>query len=128
MVSVHDHPHLAEGVLCVAGVARVAKKFQLNSQYLFPIQTMIGTKRTKFPSIGGFFQFSLSTIFVSIIRLYQQLISPLFLPSCRFDPSCSEYALKAFKKFSVIRALYLILKRIAKCHPWGSSGADPLPR
>ena len=128
MVSVHDHPHLAEGVLCVAGVARIAKKFQLNSQYLFPIQTMIGTKRTKFPSIGGVFQFSLSTIFVSIIRLYQQLISPLFLPSCRFDPSCSEYALKAFKKFSVIRALYLILKRIAKCHPWGSSGSDPLPR
>ena len=128
MVSVHDHPHLAEGVLCVAGVARVAKKFQLNFQYFFPIQTMVGTKRTKFPSIGGVFQLSFSIIFVSIIRFYQQLISPFFVPSCRFNPSCSEYALKAFKSFSVARALYLTLKRIAKCHPWGGSGSDPLPK
>lgn len=128
MVSVHDHPRLVVDVFCVEGVARVAKKFQLNSQYSFPIQKMIDTKRTKPPSIGGFFESFFSIIFISIIRFYQQLISPFFIPSCRFDPSCSEYALKAFKKFPAARALLLTLKRIAKCHPWGDSGSDPLPR
>ncbi|MDH4128954.1 MAG: membrane protein insertion efficiency factor YidD [Spirochaetota bacterium] len=65
-------------------------------------------------------------IISKIIRFYQKLISPLFPPSCRFYPSCSEYARLAFLKYSFFKAFYLSLKRLIKCQPFHPGGYDPL--
>ena len=60
------------------------------------------------------------------IILYQYLISPLFPGSCRFKPTCSEYAKLAILKYGVFKGIVLGLKRLSKCHPWGDSGYDPI--
>jgi len=65
--------------------------------------------------------------FKFLIVLYRMLISPFLPPACRFNPSCSEYALEAFSSGSVLRAIYLTVKRIARCHPLGGGGYDPVP-
>tara|TARA_X000001036_G_scaffold438918_1_gene488125 strand:- start:5476 stop:5736 length:261 start_codon:yes stop_codon:yes gene_type:complete len=62
-----------------------------------------------------------------VVKIYQRFISPFFPKSCRFQPSCSQYALDCLKKHSFFKSLYLISKRILKCHPFGSSGYDPVP-
>jgi uncharacterized protein len=62
-----------------------------------------------------------------IVRGYQVLISPLLPPSCRFEPSCSNYALEAFRRHGAIRGGWLVLRRISRCHPLGGSGYDPVP-
>ncbi len=63
---------------------------------------------------------------VAIINLYQKYISILFPPSCRFYPSCSEYAKLAFNKYNFFKALILSLYRISRCNPWNRGGYDPL--
>jgi putative membrane protein insertion efficiency factor len=68
----------------------------------------------------------LKYIFIFIIRFYQKLISPLFPPSCRFQPTCSEYSVAAFTKYGAIKGGYKSVKRIAKCHPFHPGGYDPL--
>ena len=68
----------------------------------------------------------LKFILILPIKLYQILISPLIGPSCRFTPTCSNYALEALKKKDLITAIKMIIKRISKCHPWGDSGYDPI--
>lgn len=65
--------------------------------------------------------------FVLIIKVYQWFISPLLASSCRFQPTCSHYALEAFRKHGLFKGLFLSIKRISKCHPWGDSGYDPVP-
>ena len=65
--------------------------------------------------------------FIGIVKFYRFFISPWFLPSCRFQPTCSEYAKQAFEKKKVTEALYLVIKRLLKCHPFGGYGFDPLP-
>jgi len=65
--------------------------------------------------------------FILLIKIYQHVISPLFGPKCRFTPTCSNYALEAFKKYGVFKGGWLAVKRILKCHPWGGSGYDPVP-
>ena len=65
--------------------------------------------------------------FISLIKLYQNLISPLLAPSCRFTPTCSNYALESITKYGPLRGIILTMKRISKCHPWGKSGFDPVP-
>jgi len=62
-----------------------------------------------------------------IIRAYQLFISPFFASSCRFVPSCSEYAREAIAQHGSIKGLYLGLKRVARCHPWSEGGLDPVP-
>ena len=69
----------------------------------------------------------LKTIFVNIIKLYQYTISPLLGPHCRFNPTCSNYAIESIKKHNILKALFIIIKRISRCHPWGKSGDDPVP-
>ena len=69
----------------------------------------------------------MKTIFVYIIKLYQFTISPLLGSHCRFNPTCSNYAIEAINKHNILKAIYLILKRILRCHPWGKSGDDPVP-
>ncbi len=65
--------------------------------------------------------------FVFLIRFYQVCISPLTPPSCRFKPTCSQYALEAFRKYGPIKGFWLSLKRLLRCRPGGGSGYDPVP-
>ncbi|MBR4849494.1 MAG: membrane protein insertion efficiency factor YidD [Alistipes sp.] len=65
--------------------------------------------------------------FIGLIRFYQRFISPLKPPSCRYTPTCSQYAIEAIRKHGVLRGCWLAAKRIAHCHPWGGSGYDPVP-
>ena len=65
---------------------------------------------------------------LKIIKVYQRYVSPMLGPSCRFYPTCSEYAFQAIETYGVLRGGLLAVKRILKCNPWGGSGADPLPR
>ena len=62
-----------------------------------------------------------------LIQGYQFVISPLIGPSCRFAPSCSEYAREAVARHGAFRGAVLALGRIGRCHPWGGSGYDPVP-
>lgn len=61
------------------------------------------------------------------IRFYQLAISPMLPKSCRFVPTCSQYAIEAIKIHGPLRGLWLAVKRIMRCHPWGGSGYDPVP-
>jgi putative membrane protein insertion efficiency factor len=69
----------------------------------------------------------LSFPFILLIRFYQLVISPWLGPKCRYTPTCSQYALEAFKKYGPFKGFWLALKRISSCHPWGGSGYDPVP-
>ena len=62
-----------------------------------------------------------------LIRGYQLIISPLLGSNCRFMPTCSEYAMESLRSHGLIKGSYLTIKRIGKCHPWGSHGYDPTP-
>jgi uncharacterized protein len=75
------------------------------------------------PVRGGMLNRSLR----AAVRVYQLTISPLLLPSCRFLPSCSEYAIEALARRGTISGLGLALWRLARCNPWGGSGYDPVP-
>ncbi len=61
------------------------------------------------------------------IRFYQWCISPLFPGACRYTPTCSTYCLQAIEKHGAWKGFLLGIKRIARCHPWGGSGIDPVP-
>jgi uncharacterized protein len=63
---------------------------------------------------------------LTLIRLYRGAISPFLPRACRFEPSCSAYAEEAIARRSILRALWLILRRISKCHPFHPGGYDPL--
>ena len=69
----------------------------------------------------------LNYLLILPIKLYQLLLSPLIGPSCRFTPTCSNYAIEAINKYGPIKGIWLSIKRISKCHPWGDSGHDPVP-
>lgn len=64
---------------------------------------------------------------LALVRLYQVLFSPIFGGSCRFLPSCSDYAAQAVVSFGVLRGSLLTARRLARCHPLGSHGLDPVP-
>lgn len=64
---------------------------------------------------------------IFVIELYRNLISPLRLPSCRFMPTCSQYAVDALKEYGLIRGSWLAAVRLAKCGPWHQGGWDPIP-
>lgn len=61
------------------------------------------------------------------IRAYQRFLSPILAPSCRFEPTCSSYALTSIERFGVGRGGWLAVKRIARCHPFAEGGYDPVP-
>lgn len=69
----------------------------------------------------------LKRLFTAPIRFYQQAISPLTPPACRFTPTCSQYMIEAIEKHGALKGLYLGTRRILRCHPWGGSGYDPVP-
>lgn len=70
----------------------------------------------------------LTWLLLSFVSFYRTLISPLMSVRCRFLPTCSEYALDALKLHGAWRGSTLTVKRICKCHPWGGSGFDPVPK
>ena len=72
-------------------------------------------------------KYLLSLPFIILIKIYQWIISPLLGPKCRFTPTCSQYGIESFKKYGPVKGLWLTVKRLSKCHPWGGHGYDPVP-
>jgi hypothetical protein len=66
------------------------------------------------------------TLCMGIIRAYQYVISPLIGPACRFEPSCSQYALDAIERYGVLRGGGMVVVRLLKCHPFHPGGEDPV--
>lgn len=66
-------------------------------------------------------------LFVAPIRFYRRFVSPLLPPACRYTPTCSQYAIEALRKHGPLKGLYLAVRRLLRCHPWGGSGYDPVP-
>lgn len=69
----------------------------------------------------------LKTTLISIISVYKAVISPVLPPSCRFYPSCSDYARESIEQHGVLKGVYLALRRLLKCHPYHEGGYDPVP-
>ena len=67
-------------------------------------------------------------LFIKLIKIYKYLISPLLGNSCRYFPTCSDYTIEALKTYGFFRGLFLSLKRIFSCHPWGRGGFDPVKK
>ncbi len=70
----------------------------------------------------------LRKLFILPIRFYQVAISPLLAPRCRYDPTCSHYAVEAIREWGALKGSWLAIKRIGRCHPWGGFGPDPVPK
>lgn len=66
-------------------------------------------------------------IIILPIRFYRRFISPFTPPSCRFTPTCSQYAVESLRKYGPIKGLWLAIRRLLRCHPWGGHGYDPVP-
>ena len=64
---------------------------------------------------------------IQLVRLYRLAISPWLGANCRFDPTCSSYAIEALQAYGILKGTWLAMKRIGRCHPWGGSGYDPVP-
>ena len=69
-----------------------------------------------------------SGLAIGLVKLYKIVGSPLFTGACRFDPSCSTYAIGALEEHGLVRGTWLALRRLSRCHPLGASGFDPVPR
>ena len=69
----------------------------------------------------------LGRILIGLVRGYQLLVSPWTPPSCRYTPTCSAYAMEAIELHGALRGSWLAVCRIARCHPWGGHGYDPVP-
>lgn len=67
------------------------------------------------------------SILKGLILAYRYGISPVLPPSCRYTPTCSQYALTAIDRFGALRGGWLAVRRILRCHPWGGCGHDPVP-
>lgn len=82
---------------------------------------------TMFRKIIKGFRWVLIQLLLLPVFFYRRAISPLIPPACRHIPTCSQYAIEALKTHGPIRGLYLTTNRILHCHPWGTSGYDPVP-
>lgn len=66
-------------------------------------------------------------VLIAPIVVYRHAISPLLPATCRYTPTCSQYAIEAIKKHGPLKGSFLAAKRIGRCHPWGGHGYDPVP-
>ncbi len=69
----------------------------------------------------------MKSLVLGVIQFYRHYISPLFPPTCRFTPSCSQYTYEAIEKYGLIKGGWLGLRRILRCHPFNPGGYDPVP-
>lgn len=67
-------------------------------------------------------------LFILPIKLYQWFLSPLLGKNCRFHPTCSHYMVEAIEEWGILKGGWMGIKRISRCHPWGGSGYDPVPK
>ena len=72
-------------------------------------------------------EFRVARGLIFVIQLYRHMVSPLRLPTCRFSPTCSQYAVDALAEFGLVRGSWLAVIRLAKCGPWHPGGWDPVP-
>ncbi|MBK8808592.1 MAG: membrane protein insertion efficiency factor YidD [Bacteroidales bacterium] len=75
-----------------------------------------------------FIKYIISKIFILPVRIYQVMISPWLGSNCRHNPTCSQYTINAIEEWGPFKGLWLGLKRLSKCHPWGTHGYDPVPK
>jgi putative membrane protein insertion efficiency factor len=68
-----------------------------------------------------------TALLIGVVRLYRRFVSPLLPPACRFVPTCSQYAEEALRVHGALSGLLLVARRLARCHPWGGEGHDPVP-
>ena len=78
-------------------------------------------------SARGVAAHAVQRLLLGLIRLYQLTLSPWLGRQCRYEPTCSVYAAEALERHGVRRGSWLAAKRLGRCHPWGSSGYDPVP-
>ena len=71
---------------------------------------------------------ALAVPLIGLVQLYRVLLSPWLGANCRFQPTCSEYTIEALRTHGAVRGSVLAAKRIGRCHPWGGSGYDPVPK
>jgi putative membrane protein insertion efficiency factor len=74
----------------------------------------------------NFFKYVIKLVLIAGIRFYQLAISPLFPATCRFYPTCSQYAIEAIRKKGIMKGSWMAVKRICRCHPWNPGGYDPV--
>lgn len=78
-------------------------------------------------NIKAYLETSARMIFITLLKAYRFMISPWMRSSCRFDPSCSLYALDAIKIHGCLKGGYYAMRRLMRCHPWHPGGIDPIP-
>ena len=92
---------------------------------------MVGKGERRYQRMLTVIMFLISLIMVIplilLVKCYQLCISPFTPPSCRFIPTCSQYALEALRRHGPLKGLYLAIRRFLRCNPWGGSGYDPVP-
>lgn len=74
-----------------------------------------------------FLNILLRKLFILPVRIYQLILSPILPQTCRHTPTCSQYTIEAINLHGPIKGIWLGLKRLSRCHPWGTSGYDPVP-
>lgn len=75
----------------------------------------------------SFLSYFFKQIVLSLLQVYKKAISPYLPHACRFTPTCSEYMMQAIQIHGLIKGLYLGIKRLLRCNPWGGHGYDPVP-
>lgn len=80
-----------------------------------------------FGKVKIFGQTPMKFLLITLVKVYQAVLSPYLPNSCRYTPTCSQYMVEAVTKHGALKGGWMGLKRLSKCHPWGGSGFDPVP-